>query len=328
MDELTSTSQYSPESVGSIMATQIPICRPHDTHENIMQQLASEQWDSIHDIYVVDANNRLQGYIPLEKLIQSHRTSYASSLMIPVKISLSPDDDQEKAVFLAVKEDIIRIPVINKSHHLVGIVSPHSLIDVMHDEHIEDMLLTAGVHSKGSSVAKLATNRVELIAKTRAPWLFVGLIAGLGLGLISSWFEETLSKTVAIAYFIPVVAYIADSVGTQSEAIAVRALATMKINYTQYLLKELAVGILLGLGVGVLGGIGAIFIANSVNIGIVVGLSLLVASTIASILASLIPIIFKVLGKDPALGSGPLATAMQDVISVLVYFLFAISFIK
>jgi magnesium transporter len=166
-----------------------------------------------------------------------------------------------------------------------------------------------------------------LVVQSRAPWLIVGLFVGLGLGLISSWFEESLQKTVALAYFIPVVAYIADSVGTQSEAIAVRALATVKLDYKGYLFKELLVGVTLGVLMGLIGGLGATLIGKSLQIGLVVGLSLFVASAVASVVASLLPILFKISGKDPALGSGPLATALQDVISVIIYFAFAITLI-
>lgn len=327
MDESEEQGRFGPETVGSIMSTNIPTCRAHDTRENIMQILRSKEWDTIHDIYVIDANDKLHGSIPLNVLLQAKNHASATSLMRHVEFFINPDDDQEKAVFLALKNDVARIVVVDNMNHFLGVVTSHTMINVMHDEHIEDTLITAGIHGKQSEITKLATSRIALLVEARAPWLLMGLLAGLGLGLISSWFEASLTKTVAIAYFIPVVAYIADSVGTQSEAIAVRALATTKINYATYLLKELAVGIMLGIIVGLLGGAGAIFIAKSVTIGFVVGLSLLVASTIASVLASLIPIIFKALKKDPALGSGPLATALQDVISVLVYFLFAVTLI-
>jgi magnesium transporter len=136
-------------------------------------------------------------------------------------------------------------------------------------------------------------------------------------------FENTLQESVAVAYFVPVVAYIADSVGTQSEAITIRALATQKVKFVSYTLRELVIGLGLGVMLGALGAVGAAIIGRSLALGLVVGLSLLAASTIAAVLASVVPIVFKMLGKDPALGSGPIATALQDVISVLVYFIFA-----
>lgn len=319
---------YQPETAGSIMSINVPTCRPGDTQEDIMKQIAIRNWDTIRDIYVVNAEDKLEGFITLPTLLRSDAKIRAHTMMQSIKHLLNPSVDQEKAVFLAVKEDLVSIPVIDDDNRFLGVVTAHTIIDVMHDEHIEDMLLTAGIHSKNSNIVKLSTSRIGLIVKTRAPWLMVGLIAGLGLGLISSWFEASLTKTIALAYFIPVVAYIADSVGTQSEAITVRTLAVMKVNTAYYLLKEILVGLTLGLIIGLIGTFGAGIIAGDFRIGIVVGLSLFLASAVASVLASLIPIAFKTFGKDPALGSGPLATALQDMISIIIYFVFAVLLLK
>ena len=324
----TSNQPYEPESVGSIMTTNIPTCKPNDTFGQILHFLSTKSWDSIRNVYVTDSSARLLGFIDMAIVIQSDPKKTAGTLMRPAKIFLRPDDDQEKAVFIAVKDDLVGIPVVDEAGKFLGAVTAHTIIDVMHQEHIEDALLTAGIRGESSNIVKLASERTSLVVKSRAPWLIIGLVVGLGLGLISSWFEESLQKTVAIAYFIPVVAYIADSVGTQSEAIAVRALATLKLDYWKYLFKELLVGLTLGLLMGVLGGLGAVLISKSIEIGVVVGLALFVASAVASVLASLLPIVFKLVGKDPALGSGPVATALQDVISVVIYFLFAITIIR
>lgn len=315
---------YEAESVGSIMTTKIPKCKPNDTFSKVLQYLSTKKWDSIRNVYVVNLRGKLLGFIDMAATVQSNPETKAEKLMKSVKVFLHPNEDQEKAVFLAVKNDVVTIPVVSESGQLLGSITANNIIDVMHQEHIEDALLTAGIRAKGSDIIKLATERTNLVVFSRAPWLVGGLIIGLGLGLISSWFEQSLQKTVAIAYFIPVVAYIADSVGAQSEAITVRALATIKINFWSYILKELIVGLILGLIMGIVGGLGAILISKSFDIGFVVGLALFAASTIAAVLASFLPIIFKRAGKDPALVSGPLVTALQDVISVLVYFLFAV----
>ena len=291
----------------------------------MLRHITEKSWDSIDAVYVLDKDGRLKGQIDMASRIQPDRREPASAVMEQVKVSLGPHADQEEAVFVAVKHDVRSIPVTDHEGRFLGAVTAAGIIDIMHDEHLEDSILTAGIRGKGTSIVKLASSRIRLVVNARVPWLLVGVMVGLGLGLISSWFEESLERTVAIAYFIPVVAYIADSVGTQSEAIVIRAMALLQVNYALYLLKELAVGFLLGLTVGIIGGIGAALIARSIAIGIVVALSLLAASTVASVLASLIPITFKLLGKDPALPSGPLATAVQDVISVVIYFLFAVA---
>ncbi|MFC6974782.1 magnesium transporter [Halomicroarcula sp. GCM10025709] len=194
----------------------------------------------------------------------------------------------------------------------------------MHQEHLEDVLHKAGVRHTGEPIGDIASERVRDAVVSRIPWLLFGLVAGLCLSVVSSQFEATMRETIALAFFLPVIAYIADSVGTQSEAIAIRAFALREVEYGIYLRRELGVGVVVGGVLGILGGIGAVGIGGSVSIGLVVGLSLFVSSTVATALASLIPIGFIVVGVDPALGSGPLATALQDGLSLLIYFLFAV----
>lgn len=327
---MTETTTYKPETAGSIMSSAVPMCGELASAKEVLAVITKNpNWANVHYIYVVDKQRNLLGYIKIWQLMQAETSAVAKDLMRRVEATLKPAADQEKAIFLAIKHDIDAIPVVDDNGRLLGAVTATAIIDVMHEEHLEDALMAAGIRrGKGASIVKLATERLTLVLASRAPWLIFGAVVGLGLGLISSFFEASLEKSIALAYFIPVVAYIADSVGTQSEAIAIRALATLKLPYAKYLFREIAVGFLLGTGLGVLGLVGALLITDSARIGLVVGLALLVASTVAAALASLIPIIFKKLGKDPALGSGPLATALQDIISVLIYFFFAITLIK
>lgn len=323
---MAQSTQYNPETVGSIMSTAVPICGGDALARDVLKIITKNPaWDTIHYVYVVDDQQKLLGYIKIWQLIQASDSTRAKELMRPMETTADPHADQEKAIFLAVKYDIDAVPVVDEHNRLLGAVTAPAIIDVMHNEHLEDALLSAGIRgNKRTNIVKLASERLSLVLASRAPWLIFGAVVGLGLGLISSFFESSLEKSIALAYFIPVVAYIADSVGTQSEAITVRALAVLKLSYARYLLREITLGFVLGLLLGAIGLIGATIITQQLLVGLVVGLSLVAASTIASLLASVIPIMFKRLGKDPALGSGPLATALQDLISVLIYLLFAV----
>lgn len=305
------------------MTADVPVCLPTDDLMKIMKLLSSKKWRSIHNIYVVDEDDRLKGYINLASTMQSDHAVTAGQMMQSVTDFLRPDDFLEEAVYLAIKNDVEAVPVIDEHDHLVGAVTARMIIDILHSEHIEDALLTAGVRGKNRDIIKLATERTYLTVKSRAPWLVIGLLVGLLLGLITSWFEESLKDAIAIAYFIPVIAYVSGSVGNQTSAIAVRAMAMVKISYTSYLLKEFAAGISLGVIVGSVGSIGAFFISGSGLVALSVGLSLIVASTLSTVLASFIPFMFKHFKIDPALGSGPIATALLDVLSVVIYFFIA-----
>jgi len=311
-------------TVRSIAATRIPTCGPGETAAAVRDRLVGEAWESADTIYVVE-DGTLRGRIDVADLLGADKGVTAERLMEPATARLRPDADRERAVVLAIRRDRDEIPVVDGDGRLVGAVTAQAIIDAMHREHVEDALLAAGIRRTELRISELVSARVVDAVRSRAPWLLFGLLVGLFLSVISSQFEATMRETVALAFFPPVVAYIADSVGTQSEAIAVRALAVADVDYRAYLLRELLVGVLIGTMIGVLGGAGAALVAGSASIGVVVGCSLFASSAIATVLASLIPIGFVRLDVDPALGSGPLATAVQDVFSIGAYFLFAVT---
>jgi magnesium transporter len=311
-------------TIENITSTRIPTCRSTDTAAAIREHLVGEPWECADTVYVVD-NGLLVGRIDIASLLSASDNVTAKQIMESATARLHPQSDRERAVFLAIKRDRDEIPVVDEDGRFIGAVTSQAIIDTMHREHLEDVLLSAGIQQTGLRIAELASARVRFAVRSRAPWLLFGLVVGLFLSVISSQFEATLRETVALAYFLPVVAYIADSVGTQSEAIAVRAFAVTDVDYGTYLQRELLVGLSVGGLLGVLGGVGAALVASSPQVGLVVGLTLFVSSTFATVLASLIPIGFITLDVDPALGSGPLATALQDVISIVIYFLFAVT---
>ena len=323
---MSAKNTYAPASVGNLLSVDVPVHVPSVTCATVIAELAKDvDWDDIHHIYIVDEHQKFLGYVPLSTAIKSPRTTQLKQIMQKAPAVLHVDADQEEAVFEAVRTDMDAIPVIDDKGRLKGVVTAAAILDVMHSEHIEDVLFATGIRRSGeTNFVKLASARLLPVLRSRAPWLIAGSLVGISLGLVSSQFEATLEKTLALAYFIPVIAYIADSVGTQSEAITVRALATLKLNYTTYLLREIAIGFMLGAILGVMGSVGSWLIGGDPAVALVVGLSLVTASTLATGLAALVPILFKAAGKDPALGSGPIATALQDILSIVVYFIFAL----
>lgn len=171
--------------------------------------------------------------------------------------------------------------------------------------------------------AELVTARFFDLIKIRLPWLIVGLGGGLLASIIVSRFETSLKENIALAFFIPVVAYMSDSVGTQTETIFIRALTDLKFSIPKYVVRELFVGGLLGLILGSITGVFATILSGSSIVGWVVGLSLFLSMTTATVLACVTPLVLKYFDKDPAAGSGPVSTAIQDVVSLTIYFLVA-----
>ena len=320
-------TNYPSESVGSRMSTNVPAYTVDTPLHDIKDNLFQEDWDSIRTVFAID-DGKLVGVVDIASSEIADKSTTLADVMTKPKTVLHPHADQEKAAFIAIKKDIVSIPVVDNHGTFLGAVTGHSIIDIMHEEHLEDTLLSAGIREPGSTSAlKIIRERTAMLVRSRTPWLILGLVLSMGLGLIASFFEETLEKSIALAFFIPVIVYVADSVGTQASTIAVRALAITKLEYFRYLRKELLVGLCLGLVMGSLGALGALLISQSVDVAMVVGLTLFTASALATTLASTVPFALKKLGKDPALGSGPLATVLQDILSLVIYFLFAVALI-
>lgn len=186
-------------------------------------------------------------------------------------------------------------------------------------------------HSKNKPIEKgiteedTITTSIDHLIEDRIPWLFAGLFGGILATIIVSKYEAILTTDIRLAFFIPIIVYLSDAVGTQTETIYVREIYERKknIHFTKYIFKESMVGLWLGAISGLVIGIFAAYWLQSVAIGVTVGLTTLINLTSAPILAVIIPTLLYKRHADPALGSGPVATVIQDLISLLVYFLIA-----
>lgn len=160
---------------------------------------------------------------------------------------------------------------------------------------------------------------IGTLFKLRAPSLIVGLILGLGISFVTSSFEEVLSHNIQVAFFLPFVVYIAAAIGTQTEAIYSRDLRSGKAKFTKYLHKEFALGIIFGIVFGAFSGAIALFWLKNRLLAISVGLATFIAIAVAPIIALLVTHIFKLIREDPAAGSGPVTTVIQDMTSIVIY---------
>lgn len=173
--------------------------------------------------------------------------------------------------------------------------------------------------------AELVSARFWDLILIRLPWLLVGLVGGLMASVIVSRFENSLRENIALAFFIPVIAYMSDAVGTQTETIFIRALTNLRFSISKYVFREFWVGAFMGSIMGILTGFFAYFLSGTFRVGLVVGFSLFIAMTLATSLACITPLVLRALKKDPAVGSGPFTTALQDVVSLTIYFLIVLA---
>lgn len=168
-----------------------------------------------------------------------------------------------------------------------------------------------------------ATESVGLLLKLRIPSLVVGLVLGMGLSLMTSRFEGLIVREPQLAFFIPFIVYLSAATGTQTESIYIRSAARHRTAFHKYLLKEFFIGLLLGLLFG-----GAVFLIillwlASLSIAVTVGLAIFLSTTSATVLALVITNLFRKEHQDPAVGAAPIATVLQDALSLIIYFVVA-----
>ncbi|MDO8537044.1 MAG: magnesium transporter [bacterium] len=180
-----------------------------------------------------------------------------------------------------------------------------------------------GKPQNGYAEEDVIQERVDHLIEDRMPWLFVGLLGGVLATVIVAKFEAILTADVRLAFFIPVIVYLSGAVGEQTETIYVRELSEKKVNFAKYIFKESIVGLGLGVISGAILGVFAAYWLDSLAIGLTMGLTILINLMLAPVLAVFIPSILYKERSDPALGAGPVATIIQDLISLLVYFLIA-----
>ena len=161
------------------------------------------------------------------------------------------------------------------------------------------------------------------LVEHRLPWLILGLLGGIVTSVIVAGYEKILSADLRLAFFIPVIVYMSDAVGTQTETIYVRHLRKSSAGFSKYIIKETGLGLSLGGIFGIAIGLFASYWLGAPRVGLTVGLAMFINVTIAPVLAIFIPALLYREHTDPALGSGPLATIIQDLLSLLIYFLIA-----
>lgn len=178
-------------------------------------------------------------------------------------------------------------------------------------------------HDEETVYADDATEGLGQLLRLRLPWLAVGLFGGFLITLFIGRFENLLAEKVELAFFIPIIVYMADSIGTQTEDIFIRNLAKKRVRFSVYLLKELLIGLIIGALFGVAISLFAWAWLGSFEVAFAVGLSMFVTISVATVISLIIPNIFFREHSDPAVGAGPIKTVILDFVSILIYFIIA-----
>lgn len=307
------------ETAGEHIVTDVTLAQPAEPAGAVVDRVRTAPLVHAGSVYVTDGEHRLLGMVELPELLRTDPGRPIGAVMHVVPAVAHPESDQEHAASIAVRHGLAALPVVDAEHRLLGVLPPEALMAVLRAEHLEDLHRLAGVRRE-QLMAREAIEAPPLRrARHRLPWLLIGLV-GSGLATLAmASFEATLKSTVAVAFFVPGIVYLADAIGTQTEAAAVRGLSLVHEPLPELVWGELRTGALMGL---ILAGVAlpAVWLGfGDLPLALAVAGTVLAAGAVATTVGLLLPWAITRLGRDPAYGSGPLATVIQDVISILVY---------
>jgi magnesium transporter len=295
----------------------VPVAEPTAAVRHVREALADRLYDSASHI-VVCRGERFLGVVTIEDLFGAPGESPIDSLMDRDAPVVGPGVDQELAAWHAVRHGESALAVVDADGRFVGIIPPSRLLAVLLTEHEEDLSRLGGF-LKSTSLARVTSEEpVPRRLWHRLPWLVLGLGGALIAADVVGAFEALLQTRLILAFFLPGIVYLADAVGTQTETVIVRGLSLgvpMRLMVGRELLAGLAIGLALALSTGPL----VYWHWGDAELALSVSVSVLAAASTATGAAMALPWMFDALRFDPAFGSGPLATVVQDLLSIWIY---------
>jgi magnesium transporter len=315
-------SVYPPDSAGSQMSSDVPIARQEDTLETVTQELFSRAKDfaSVSYIYIIDRDNKLTGVFSINEIFTKDKNTKVKDIMIKDIVKAHPTLDQEKVAHKALRHNIKAIPVVDKQNSLLGVVTSDQILKILDKESREDLLKLSGIIGRDNFTEEMDLT-VEKSYLRRIPWIFAGLIGGIFTAHVIGNFEGILQKHIILASFVPLIAYIANAVGTQTQTLYIRDLArNPTFTFRRYAARQLLIAILIGLSCWAFLLTYSMFSFNSLILGNTIGFSVFTAIIVATFFSLFIPTMLSKLKQDPAVGSGPFTTIIQDLLSIIIYF--------
>lgn len=314
------------ETAAAHASTQVPVAAPATRAGDLRQALVGQRYESATHIVVCEAGT-FCGILRLEEVLAAPAEAVVNTLMDATPPVVAPGVDQEVAAWQAVQHAESALAVVDAEEHFVGLIPPHRLLAVLLSEHEEDLSRLGGF-LKSTALARHASE--EAILRRfwhRLPWLLLGLAGALLAADIVGWFEAQLQGNVLLAFFVAGVVYLADAVGTQTETVVVRGLS-VGVAIPQVVWRELLTGLCIGVALALVAYPLVYWRWGAADVALGVSLALLAACSTATIAAMALPWGFDWVGVDPAFGSGPLATVIQDLLSILMYFVIMTSVVR
>lgn len=283
-------------------------------------RLQASEVTRVHSVYVVDNNDELLGRLSLKDLLVADPKSNIKPIYISKVDFVNVNDTAEHVASVMQKYDLGAIPVVDKNQKLLGRITIDDIVDLIKEEAEKDYQLAAGITQDVD-----VDDSIYKLSWARLPWLFLGLLGGIGAAAVMGSFDEVLLQHKILFYFTPLIAAMAGNVGVQSSAIIVQGLANndIKDSINNRLFKETLLSILNGIILAIFL-FGFIFLwRNEIDVALAISLSLVAVIIVAGIIGTFIPLFLNKRGIDPAIATGPFITTSNDIFGILIYFLIA-----
>jgi len=332
-EDIRRLASYPERSAGSVMTSEYVAFPAYIKVKEALNKLRLEapKKETIYYAYVINEKRQLIGFVELADLILADPEALIVDIMEEEVIYARVDEDQESVARKIQKYDLIAIPVVNGNNTLVGIVTHDDALDIITQEHTEDMeklMAIAGSHESG--VYLRTPSYVHF--KNRAVWIISLAALGLVSGVIIHSYEDKLTKLLILALYMPMVADTGGNVGSQSATVVVRALALKEISFKDFfkvLFKEFKVSILLSIALGILSFVKVLWLSGDseipagyslLNIAYVIAVALSLQVITANLIGAILPLIASKFKLDPAVVASPALTTIVDITGLILYF--------
>lgn len=323
-DDLRELLNYEENTAGGLMAKELVKVQEDLSVLKCVNTMRAqaENVTRVHSIYVVDSKNRLKGRLSLKDLITANSRAIVKDISIPNVDFVTTNQEGEEVARIMTKYDLEAIPVVNDKKELLGRITIDDIVDFIKDEAEEDYLLAAGVSSDVE-----ADDTIWDLSKARLPWLFLGLIGGLGSVFILQNFEQIMTQPQLrnLFFYTPLIAAMAGNVGVQSSAIIVQGLANdvVKGSLITRLVKEVGLSLINGLALSALLILFGILINQELILSLTIAGAMMSVIIVAALVGTFVPIILDKNGIDPAIATGPFITTCNDIFGIYLFFYIA-----
>ena len=323
-EDIRELLNYDDDTAGGLMAKELVKVEENLNVLNCLNTMRAQAEDvtRVHSIYVVDSKNRLKGRLSLKDLITANSKAKVKDIFIPKVDFVSVDQKGEEVARIMSKYDLEAIPVVNKKNQLLGRITIDDILDLMKEEAEKDYQLASGIASDVE-----ANDTIFQLTKARLPWLFLGLLGGLGSVFILKDYEIIMSKPELrnLFFYTPLIAAMAGNVGVQSSAIIVQGLANdvVKGSLFSRLVKEVGLSLINGLALSVILVLFGAIINQDYTISFTIAGSMMAVIIVAALVGTFIPIILNQRGINPAIATGPFITTCNDIFGIFLFFYIA-----